>query len=975
MRTITLLSLLFISIFGNTQEQVSDVYFDELQYPISVGASCGFHSYNGVDYLTINNDSLQIFELIDGEMTLNHIIQYPKEVAGLVFGNISNNSSLKSIEGKYYYSFFSNAVYIIDLEEGSFYRSLDISGMGYRLYNVIRKTGNQIYFYGFHGESERAYFKYDISNNEMSIVDAPVTPFYSAKIIENTLYYDDAASSSIMGYDILKDSSFTTYQYEGTLISGLQLRYNLGEEYATFRDENGFKIIQKDHEVMEFLCDSNGLPLNAILALRGNMAILALKNIGHDMIKVYNQNDCELLQEISIDDDNYSNTSGFYITDNLVEDYTIIGYYGHYFGFGLGIVIDHTSNSESYAYDYDYVLPNAAKETDNAVYWIAYDEIELSPSYYYIMRFDKLSGSVSSISPYDSKVYSSSLGISKQDEIYFAANDVDNNYKIWKTLDGNQFTVAKELDYRFNLGVETRFDIRTEGQMVISNGIGGLMVTEANTDVISSGVYKRDIAVTDNYIATVITEGETNFVFKYNRQTGASSKFLLNQVEQYRFKPEITDKFIFNTDTYMQRYFDIETEEFKLLNHKNPSINLEPSKYYSSLDKMIITEWVDANNPQNYYFFDFETEVLEKIDDPLPRSFLWAITDKNIFYLDNTKVFLVEEEITRIKDGTTPKIVYAGDCSQINMSSTQELQTGSYAELFFRCDGEMLIIADDGISTYTTSFSTDASLFSGNINNVILYSNKDDYLLKSELEGQEKLFLYTAPSSLLEIKIPDTETYVTTSFDLDKPLLVTFNKDERIHSFYLFDKLTGELELKMQSSYGSGYVPYFRSNPHAISSSQFIATVRHETRGYELFEIDLENQVFDLKVDFYEGRLSSLPGNYTSTSDYLYFIAKLEKDGKQWFRVKTDLLSSNHEIVVESLLDMNVFPNPSSITINTSTILESYSVYNSQGQEVLNNSTNDIETIDISQLQNGHYIISGFDKSGLLYSSKFVKIE
>ena len=969
MRLFILFIILFNTIFCSGQEQVSDVYFDDLKTPISVGSICGFHSYNGVDYMIIDNDSLQIFELVEEEFLLKHVVHKPRDFAFGILGRISNNSSQKNIEDKFYYSFFRSGIMITNIEDGSIYRTKDLSALNYRLYRVLKKTDEQIYFYGFFGESGRGFYRYDIETDQIYLLEGFLNSIYYMNLIKHIYYFNDNSLSSIMGYDMLTDSLFVHYQYDGELVSDLVYRSNLGEEYTTFRDEEGFKIIQKNGAIVQFQCNDD-LPVNTILAVRGSKIIVASKRNEEDIIHVYDKDDCKLLQEIIIADENYSNTSAFYINDNQIEDYTIVGYYGHYFGYGLGMVIDHTTNTESYSFNYDYVFPDAAVETDNAVYWIGYDEIELSPSFYYVLRYDKINGQVSSISPYENKIYSSSIGISQQNEIYFAANNFDNKYNIWKTSDGENFTIAKQLDFKYNLGVHSRFDIRVDEESIVSDGSGGLMITDENTEVISSS-YGRDIAITKDYIATTISENDTNYVLKYDKHSGSSTKIFLNLVLSYQFKPVINDRFIFNIDPSTSQYFDIEKEETKFLNDKSPSLNIDPSRYYPSRDKMIVTEYTSFNDPQNYYYFDFETEVLKKIDHQLTKSFNWLVTNDNTFYIDNTQLNFNNEEITRIREGETPKVIYEGDCYEVNMSSSPKIQSGEYAKLLFKCDDELLIISDDGISQVSTKLIHDGYFSSSDI----LYHKKDEFFFTGTDDGLTWHKLFNAPNSIVNVYISSEETLLTTSFDLEKPLLITVNEDIKTLKFYLLDKQTGARSLEMVHTYSTKNYPRFLYNPHAISSSKYLVTVYGENKGFELFEIDLENHNFDLKVDFYEGKLSSTPSNYTRTSNYLYFIARIENGGKQWFRVKTEVTSNSHDIVIESLQKLNLYPNPSTATITLDKVLERYSIYNIQGQKVYEKSNNTNNSINIDQLPIGQYFISGLDIQGLLHSGKFVKIE
>ena len=962
--------MLFTTCFCSAQEQVSDIYFDDLKYPVAVGDNCGFHTYDGVEYMIVDNDSLQIFELVEEEFVLRHVVHKPRDFAFKIIGHISNNSSQKSIEGKFYYSFFRSGIMIVDIEDGSIYREKDLSELNYELNRVLKKTDNQIYFYGFYGDSGRGFYRYDIDTDEILLLEGFLNSITNMNLIGHIYYFNDESLSSIRGYDMLNDSFFVKFQYNGELISKLRWRSNMGEDYVVFRDNDGFKFIRKNGDLVKFLCN-NDLPEKTTLAIRANKYIAASKKDLEDFVQIYNVNDCELIHEFKIQDDDYSFTNTFYINDNQIEDYTIIGYYGHYFGYGLGIVIDHKSNTESYIFSYDFVFPDAAVETNNAIYWIGYDEIELSPSLYYVLRYDKASKEVSSISPYDNKVYSSSLGISQQDEIYFAANNYDNDYNIWKTSDGESFTVAKQLDFKQNLGVYSRSNIRIDEESIVSDGSGGLMITDDDTQLLSESPAWRDLAITEDYIATVITESDSNFVLKYNKHSGIATKIFLNTVPSYLFSPVINDKYVFKIDHTTSQYFDIEKEELKNLDDKSSTLDIDPHRYYPSRDKMMVTEETSFYEPQNYYYFDFETQVLEKIDHQLTKSFQWLVTNDNTFYIDNTEFNSNYEQITRIRDGETPFIIYEGYCYEINMSSSPTIQYGEYAKLLIKCDNEILVISDDGISPVTTKINHDTYFHSSDI----LYSNKDEYFIKSTDDGNISYKLFNAPSSLVHVSISPEEELLTTSFDLEKPLLITVNEELKILKFYLLNRQTGGMTLEFVHPYSTKDYPRFQFSPQAISASKYLVTAQGENKGYELFEIDLVDESFDLKVDFYEGKLSSTPYHYTRTSDYLYFIAQLEKEGRQWFRVKTNVTSDDHDIEIESLQILNLYPNPATSTVSFDKNLNSYTIYNVQGQKVFEKSENNSKSISIDQFPIGEYFISGLGDQGLLYSGKFLKMK
>jgi hypothetical protein len=72
---------------------------------------------------------------------------------------------------------------------------------------------------------------------------------------------------------------------------------------------------------------------------------------------------------------------------------------------------------------------------------------------------------------------------------------------------------------------------------------------------------------------------------------------------------------------------------------------------------------------------------------------------------------------------------------------------------------------------------------------------------------------------------------------------------------------------------------------------------------------------------------------------------------------------------------IEIFPNPSNfeLNINASLQLTEYSIFNNIGAILFKGNLSDKQSIDISSLSNGLYIIKIQDKSGNNYQSKFIK--
>lgn len=113
----------------------------------------------------------------------------------------------------------------------------------------------------------------------------------------------------------------------------------------------------------------------------------------------------------------------------------------------------------------------------------------------------------------------------------------------------------------------------------------------------------------------------------------------------------------------------------------------------------------------------------------------------------------------------------------------------------------------------------------------------------------------------------------------------------------------------------------------------------------------------------------------------LYFAARTPNSGEELYYIKTELpiyLSTNESSSDHSKIKLILYPNPAlsfiKIKENTSSEVETYKVFDMTGKQILTGKyKEENQSINISKLTSGNYIIEITTKSGNRFSQKFIK--
>lgn len=148
---------------------------------------------------------------------------------------------------------------------------------------------------------------------------------------------------------------------------------------------------------------------------------------------------------------------------------------------------------------------------------------------------------------------------------------------------------------------------------------------------------------------------------------------------------------------------------------------------------------------------------------------------------------------------------------------------------------------------------------------------------------------------------------------------------------------------------------------------------RNDTNSSDLHPI---NVLFNDENPAATDRISKL----ISYKENLYFVGTNEESGTELFTVTTELpvflSTSESELDQNKQLKIILYPNPASDFIKISTQkdlkINTYTVYNTAGQQVVSGIYTPNKSINVNTLQAGNYIIQIKTDSGI-FSQKFIK--
>jgi len=168
----------------------------------------------------------------------------------------------------------------------------------------------------------------------------------------------------------------------------------------------------------------------------------------------------------------------------------------------------------------------------------------------------------------------------------------------------------------------------------------------------------------------------------------------------------------------------------------------------------------------------------------------------------------------------------------------------------------------------------------------------------------------------------------------------------------------------------SGYEGSFPAQFTVIENVLYFQAYDNE-HGIELWKTDGTELGTLLVSDILPGNLSSSPSNMVSIDNDVFFMAESIVNGRQIWKIPYNTVTSTPEIITDS--EITVFPNPcvDFLYFNTNSKTENISVYNSNGQTmVIENTQNN--SIDLSQLTAGIYIVK-FDVEGETITKIIIK--
>jgi len=162
-----------------------------------------------------------------------------------------------------------------------------------------------------------------------------------------------------------------------------------------------------------------------------------------------------------------------------------------------------------------------------------------------------------------------------------------------------------------------------------------------------------------------------------------------------------------------------------------------------------------------------------------------------------------------------------------------------------------------------------------------------------------------------------------------------------------------------------------------VFNNKFFFSHLDPSLGYELYSLDTTTFDLELVYDINPGFNSSRPYDFFVYKDELYFEAYHETLGNQLWRLNNSDVFTQVVNVLEKTNQINLYPNPTKTQLNIEVFGNTHDTQikltSLSGEEVFTVPFS--KTIDVSNVEQGMYLLTLIDKNGnVLNTEKFVKL-
>ena len=962
-----LLLFIFCPFFLLSQEQVSDVYFDDvinLQY---FNGYAGFVNIEEKNYVILNRDSLMIFTFENEELTLLHsITDRPAIDYQLTLLHKPHLSGL-AIEGKNIFRFYRDRIQVIDILTGALEVNYDLDTTPYSMYQALKIYGDYFFFRGFGEGNQRLVFRFNWKTQELTVLPPFFVDLGYEMMINQKFYFNVPGENQIQSLDGLTGEVDTVLEYQSD-ITFFQRNLDQGREYITIGDQSDLYLIDEDFALIFFPCSNFSPQSIKTLHKRANKVFMSRwnPNFDVDVMSIFDIQTCDKIQEFQIE--GVSEDQKVELYDYLSENFTLIAYPGDFYGnFGYTFMIDHDKQSFHVTEIGLRPLSGQVMVSSTSIYYIEYTSGDFLPPYYNLMKYDITTGTFKRILPYPNLSHTTVLGLLDSDELYFMADYDEYDPQIWKLTEDEELSAIAPMDFKSNHGVGERHDILVDDDKIISVGIGGMMITQDFTDHIHVGGLYSDLLVSETEYGCLMYRNDSLFVL-------SSDKFGLNTDLTFYKKHSFfsgnniaSNGLLFNFlsgDTHL--YYDFNDREEKRLTFQGTEVSA--NRYVLGQDYIIMGK-IEGIGVYSFYLFEKESQTLTRLENAPSRSRFIRTAKNNTFYFSNTDFMIDQTVIHRFhpQEGFTK--IFEGDGEGVGWRDSVEEGKEPLMTVDLKLDNKVKIVSDNGNETHITEVEHD----NPNFNTVVKNQKGEHHILQTEVQGENSTYYYRFGSEPILIPIGIEADLRASHIDGDIALLFYQLANTFSYQVYQYNMTTDEVSEIVQFGVGHGLSQYITT---LESKSKYLFAYREENTGYEPWILDIESGSVVLLANIAREDDSGSPRNFTRAGEYVYFTSKLDDGSRQWFRIESSVVNGVDKFEVHPIGNINIFPNPTTAFIFLDRKYASIDIYNSLGDHVFSlQGYTSGEKIDVTRLPEGQYFLHLNDEEGITYSGKFFKTQ
>lgn len=945
-----------------SQEQVSDIETFGVVRQSDLTGRIGFAQFDDANYMLVENDSLTIYIWDNDEFKPFISVKGQGELIDLK----DRDRSLMAIRDGKYYRYINNGIQIIDIATGDIDFDSTHTCEEFEKPLQVELVDSSIYLYFQDRNSEQykllnfatgALVDLGINRPEHQIGHLALITSDSAAVIKNLLT-DEETEISIFP-------------------SGIAHRISSRIDTSFIIIDKEDKIWKLKYDEVPFLYDCPFFDVSIEnITIKGDLLISTKASSFGDRVTCYvqNLNNCsfDLISSIRLEEYQHFLKTRFISNANCEPDFTVVNIdlvqtNSDGVTASRTIVIDHINNK--FIESDDMVIEEGSPfRYDGNIYLHGLD--------FSFRGTNNLRVPISKVNPLveESRQINSSssqvvMGYPIDDFIICATNTNFEDIKIWKIDRQDEFEEIQSISLSNNHGLYRIRKIFTYSDDIYYNTINGVYRLSDNNKLLIPADHRKllscpfcfelslDLDIYDNKIRYLEDAGDNRVLHIYDAITENLVTFNDSLFNDVSFQSKLIGPFQVFSDPNMQNetgIIDIRDGSISKVSEDISTNFVIPfddfalfkSRYSDQLNSIDYTSLEISTIP-----FDFGRQS-KIFNNKNGTAYIIDISDSNI-------------RIRRLKSLMDIETIYEG-------SGTASIPFRP----FLKSHGSnvsYITFSEDGINKVFLDDSENSRLYTLFENEYISDIDKDHLLIQNNTSfnggdgviGRIRPFedIQRIQNDFLSDPVVYEELIGDTAFFLFKV------GEDSLRSIY-YNLESGSFSAKIIRSNIEHYYNWIRLDDNRL----FFTGEGLDYCGIEPRILDLDKAKISLLSDINRGPESSHIENFIETKNGLFFTAIISGVNRQWFSLSIDDVSAGIK-PVNQVLDLEIYPNPTSCNIRVRKGFESISVFSQTGVEVIK--LDDVDpsvVINLGSLESGTYIVIATDFLGRKSITKVVKI-